>query len=107
MGVPTMRDIAKTDEQIKMMQIVLASASFGRPYATPPGLAAPLLAAWQKAFEKAAHDSQLAVEMQAAKSQIRFADPAAIEKLLVDAASLDFATLDKLRSAYLGKDEPQ
>ncbi|HWG03952.1 MAG TPA: hypothetical protein VG271_02965, partial [Beijerinckiaceae bacterium] len=105
MGVPTMRDVAKTDEQIKMMQIVLASASFGRPYAAPPRLPAPVLAAWQKAFEGAAHDSQLAADMQAAKSQVRFAGPDGIVKLLVDAASLDAATLDKLRSAYLGKDE--
>ncbi len=102
MGVPTMRDVVKTEEQAKMMSIVLAAANFGRPFAAPPGLAPPVLAEWRRAFEATARDPGLLAELKAANGSIRFAAPDVIEKLLATVDTLDAPTLARLQAAYSG-----
>jgi hypothetical protein len=102
MGVPTMGDVVKTEEQRKMMSIVLAAANFGRPFTAPPGLPPPLLAEWRKAFEETARDPGLLADLKARRSTIRFAGPAVIEKLLATADTLDAPTLARLQAAYSG-----
>jgi tripartite-type tricarboxylate transporter receptor subunit TctC len=105
MGVPTMGDVVKTEEQRKMMSIVLAAANFGRPFTAPPGLSPPLLAEWRKAFEETARDPGLLAELKARRSTIRFAGPKVIEKLLATADTLDAPTLARLQAAYSGADQ--
>ena len=103
MGVPTMRDIAKTDEQIKMMSVVLAPNIAGKPYTAPPDLPPAILAAWRKAFHDTAHDTEFVTEMKRLNSEILFVPAGVIENLLAETAALDAPTLARLQSAYVGR----
>jgi tripartite-type tricarboxylate transporter receptor subunit TctC len=103
MGVPTVADVAKTPEQRQMMRIVLASASFGRPYALPPGVPPDVARAWKKAFAETAADPDLINYMQSKGSKIRFSPPSDVERLLASAEALDPKTLARLRAVYMGR----
>jgi len=103
MGVPTVMQLATTEEQKKLLAVVFASAQFGRPFAAPPGLDPQRLKALQAAFAATAQDPEFIADMTARKSIVRFSPPAVVEKLLETAGSLDPATRDKLQEIYSGR----
>jgi tripartite-type tricarboxylate transporter receptor subunit TctC len=56
MGVPLVTDIAKTEEDRKVFEIVFAPQAMGRPLAGPPGLAEDRKKALRAAFDATAKD---------------------------------------------------
>src|SRR5205807_5170239 len=63
MDVPTVTDLAGTEDQRKDLQFLFPRNAFGRPYATPPGIPATRLKILQDAFAAAADDPELRAEM--------------------------------------------
>lgn len=57
-GVPLAIDLAKTEEDRQVMELVFGSAHFFRAFSTPPGVPADKLAALRSAFEKTRDDPE-------------------------------------------------
>jgi tripartite-type tricarboxylate transporter receptor subunit TctC len=58
-GVPRAGDFAKTDDERRVIRLVLSQGVFGRPYVLPPGVPADRVAALRKAFVTAMNDPTL------------------------------------------------
>ena len=61
-GVPLWTEVAKTDEQRRILKIIAAPISLGRPFLAPPDVPADRLAALRKAFAAALKDPKLITE---------------------------------------------
>src|SRR5581483_7663026 len=61
-GVPRAADLARTDEERKVIELVFSQGEFGRPYVMPPGVPAERVAALRKAFVQALDDPALRAE---------------------------------------------
>lgn len=57
-GVPSIFDIAKTDEQKKALNFLYAGQGIGRPFAAPPGLPADVLKTLRTAFNATMKDAE-------------------------------------------------
>lgn len=75
-------DIAKTDEQKGMMELVFGPWKFGRPFVTTPGVPADRLAALRKAFKDTLSDPQLVSEAEKTKSEISYMAPEEIAPIV-------------------------
>jgi hypothetical protein len=58
-GVPLVMDIAKDDEQRRILELVFAPQVMGRPFLMPPNVPQDRVEAVRKAFEAAARDPEL------------------------------------------------
>ena len=56
--VPRLIDLATNDEQRRMFEFVSTDVAMERPYAGPPGIPAPRLEAYRRAFERMAKDPE-------------------------------------------------
>ncbi len=81
-GVANAFDIAKTDEQKGMMELVFGPWKFGRPFVTTPGVPADRLAALRKAFKDTLSDPQLVAEAEKTKSEISYMSPEEIAPIV-------------------------
>jgi tripartite-type tricarboxylate transporter receptor subunit TctC len=76
--VPLVMDFAKTDEQTKMLRLVFARQSLGRPFIAPPDVPAERIAALRQAFMATMRDDRFLADAQDAKLEI---EPVAGEEL--------------------------
>lgn len=97
-NVPTMISLAKTDEQKKIIQIVINDANeFSRPFALPPGTPKDRVDILRKAFQDTVNDKELLAEVD--KMQMTL-DPTTGEEMaagVARGANVDQATKAKLR----------
>ena len=63
-NVPTARELAKTPEQLAMIEFVEAPLLIGYPFALPPGVPADRVAIMRKAFDDTMKDPEFQVEMK-------------------------------------------
>jgi tripartite-type tricarboxylate transporter receptor subunit TctC len=61
-NVPFMLDLAKSDEQKKMLRLTLAPQAMARPFVAPPGMPAERAEALQKAFDDTMKDPEFLAE---------------------------------------------
>jgi tripartite-type tricarboxylate transporter receptor subunit TctC len=61
-GVPSLMDLAKTDEQKEMLKLILAPQAMARPFAAPPGVPADRAKALQTAFDDTVKDPDFVAE---------------------------------------------
>jgi hypothetical protein len=61
-GVPSLMDLAKTDEQKAMLKLILAPQAMARPFAAPPGVPADRAKALQTAFDDTVKDPDFVAE---------------------------------------------
>jgi tripartite-type tricarboxylate transporter receptor subunit TctC len=80
--VPSIYDLAKTDEQRQLMRFVFSSVEFGRPYVMPPGVPKDIVALMRKAFAGAVKDPELVAEAAKMKLDMTFRPPEVLEKLV-------------------------
>ena len=55
-NVPLVTELAKTDQQRQMLDLVLSTQTMARPFAAPPGVPAERVSALRKAFMEMAKD---------------------------------------------------
>ena len=65
-----MVDLAKTDEQRKILELIFARQVMGRPFLAPPGIPADRAAALRKAFMDTMNDKELLADAERAKMEI-------------------------------------
>jgi tripartite-type tricarboxylate transporter receptor subunit TctC len=97
--VPLASDLAKTQEQLQIVKLVLVSQEMARPFAAPPGLPADRRAALIGAFDQTMQDRAFLAE---AKKQGLDVDPvsaAAIDALLAEVYATPKSVADKAAKA--------
>lgn len=68
--IPVIVDIAETEEQKKMLNLVLSPQIMGRPFMAPPGIPEDRLGALQKAFDDTMLDPDFLRDAETAKLEI-------------------------------------
>jgi tripartite-type tricarboxylate transporter receptor subunit TctC len=76
--VPTLMEYAKTDEQRKIISLMVTTEAIGRSYFAPPGVPAERVALLRKALMDVVKDPEFVAEAEKAKLEIK---PVAGEKL--------------------------
>jgi tripartite-type tricarboxylate transporter receptor subunit TctC len=62
-GVPLLTELAETEEQRQVLELVTSPLNIGRPYFLPPGVPADGVAALRAAFEAAVNEESFIAEM--------------------------------------------
>jgi tripartite-type tricarboxylate transporter receptor subunit TctC len=83
--VPLVMDLANNDEQKKMLRLVFARQSMGRPFLAPPGLPADRAAALQKAFGDTMTDKAFLDEAKISKLELDPVSGKEIQELVAEA----------------------
>jgi tripartite-type tricarboxylate transporter receptor subunit TctC len=82
-NVPTVIELAKTDEQRAILELVFAQQDMGRPVFAPPGLPPERLAALRAAFDAFVKDPKVQAEADQMKIELNNPMPGAeIDKLI-------------------------
>lgn len=63
-GVPLAADLARTDDERKVIELVYSQGVFGRPYVLPPGVPPDRVAALRKAFMQVLNEKSLRAEAE-------------------------------------------
>lgn len=69
-NIPTVLDLAKTDEQKQLIRLVFAQQDMGRPVFAPPGIPPERLAALRKAFDLFVKDKEVLAEVEKLRLEI-------------------------------------
>ncbi len=103
--VPKAIDIAKTDEQKKMVNVIANQTNeYSRPFVVPPGTPKDRVDILRKAFMDTMKDKEFLAEVE--KMQVTL-DPTTADELTAavsDVAKLDQATLNKLKEILFKTD---
>jgi tripartite-type tricarboxylate transporter receptor subunit TctC len=84
-GLPLVTDFATTDKQRQVLQLILVSQLWGRPFALPPEVPADRVTAMRKAFSALLADPAFLEEAERLKLDLAPVAPEEIERLLADA----------------------
>ena len=82
--MPSIYDLAKTEEQRQLMRFVFSSVEFGRPYVLPPDSPPELVALMRKAFADAVNDPELVAEAERLKLDMTYRPPGDLVKLVAN-----------------------
>jgi tripartite-type tricarboxylate transporter receptor subunit TctC len=82
--VPLVMDLAKSQEQLQILKLILASQEMARPFAAPPGLPADRKAALVTAFQRMTKDPEFLAEAQKLNLDINPVSAQAIDGLLAE-----------------------
>jgi tripartite-type tricarboxylate transporter receptor subunit TctC len=80
--VPTIFELAQTNEQRQLMRFVFSSVEFGRPYVFPPEVPRERVEIMRKAIEETAKDPDLLAEAAKMKLDMSYRSPAQLEQLV-------------------------
>lgn len=70
-NVPLMSELGKTDEQRQILKVLSSPVALGRPYLSPPGMAADRVAALRAAFDATMKDETFLAEAKKLKFDLR------------------------------------
>jgi hypothetical protein len=76
--VPLVTEFAKTADSRSILDFLLARQQYGRPYLAPPGMPAPIVAAYRDAFQKLVQDPAFLREAAQAQAAIDLASGATV-----------------------------
>jgi tripartite-type tricarboxylate transporter receptor subunit TctC len=95
--VPSIYDLAKTDEQRQLMRFVFSSVEFGRPYVLPPESPPALVALMRKALADAVKDPELIAEAERLKLDMTYRPPEDLVKLVDNLYKTPPSVIDTVR----------
>jgi tripartite-type tricarboxylate transporter receptor subunit TctC len=95
--VPSIYDLAKTEEQRQLMRFVFSSVEFGRPYVLPPDSPPELVALMRKAFADAVNDPELVAEAERLKLDMTYRPPGDLVKLVDNLYKTPPSIIDTVR----------
>jgi hypothetical protein len=98
-NVPLVLDLAKTDEQRKILEVIFSAQPMGRPFAAPPKVPADRVKALRDAFEATFKDPEFLDEAKKAKLEIDFVSGDAVEKIVNHVAGMPPALLKAAHEA--------
>ncbi|MGI9504563.1 MAG: Bug family tripartite tricarboxylate transporter substrate binding protein, partial [Geminicoccaceae bacterium] len=80
--VPLVMDLAETEEQRQMLELIFARQAMGRPFAAPPNIPEERLSALRDAFEATVSDPEFLAEAMKANLEINPLSGSAFDELL-------------------------
>jgi tripartite-type tricarboxylate transporter receptor subunit TctC len=83
-GVPAVTDLAKGEEQTRMLRLILAGQGMARPYAAPPGIPDDRRRALIAAFDATVKDPEFLADAEKLQADVSPVSAAEIEALLAD-----------------------
>ncbi len=83
-GVPNLEDLAKNDDDRRIIALLLSGTKLGRPLAAMPGVPADRVAALRKAFMDTMKDEQFRKETEAANIEVDPVPGEAMQKVVAD-----------------------
>ena len=101
--VPLATELAKTQEQMQIVRLILVSQEMARPFAAPPGLPAERAAVLVSAFDATMRDKGFLAE---AKTQMLDVDPVSaknIDALLAEVYATPKSVADKAAKATMSE----
>jgi tripartite-type tricarboxylate transporter receptor subunit TctC len=101
--IPTVLDLAKTEQEKQIVRLTFSGPSIARPFVTPPGLAPARLAMLREAFAATAKDPEFLAEAERGKNHIRFTSAADMEKVIARVYATDPALVQKVRAVILAE----
>jgi tripartite-type tricarboxylate transporter receptor subunit TctC len=81
-GVPLVVDLAKDEEQRKILELIFARQVMGRPFLAPPGISAERAAVLRKAFADTMQDNEFLAAADKAKMEITPVSGEEVDKLV-------------------------
>lgn len=96
-NVPTLLELAKTDEQKKMFEYLMLQSLTGRVIFAPPGTPADRVAALRKAFDMTMKDKEFIARMTKAKLKLTVNSGAEVEAAVKQLINTPPAIVEKIR----------
>lgn len=101
-GVPLVTELAKTERQRQMLDLVLSTQTMARPFAAPPNVPPERLAALRKAFMDAMADPELIATAQAQQLELSPVSGDQIQDMLARISKTPKPMIRELRDVVLG-----
>lgn len=95
--LPSVYELAKTEDQRQLMRFVFSSTEFGRPYVMPPETPKPIVAIMRKAFADAVKDPDLITEAERLKLDMTYRPPDRLETLVANLYQTPPTIIDTVR----------
>jgi tripartite-type tricarboxylate transporter receptor subunit TctC len=95
--LPSIYDLAKTEEQRQLMRFVFSSTEFGRPYVMPPDTPKEIVGLMRKAFADAVRDPDLIAEAERLRLDMTYRPPDALEALVARLYQTPQSIIDTVR----------
>ncbi len=95
--VPSIFEMAKTDEQRQLMRFIFSSVEFGRPYVFPPGVPKERIEIMRKAIADAVQDRDLLAEAEKMKLDMAYRPPEHLERLVAQLYETSPAMVDTIK----------
>ena len=98
--VPTVVDLARSDEERQILSAVMNATEVGTAFFTTPGIPADRLTALRRAFDATMKDPEFLAEAQRTKLTVSPITGEELQKLVTEVSNLSPALLEKVRAAY-------
>ena len=102
-GVPRAGDFARSDDERKVIELVISKGIFGRPYVLPPGVPPDRVAALRKAFVVALNDKNLRMEADKMQFDVDPIGGEELQKLVSDLYATPPHLIERARQALTAK----
>jgi tripartite-type tricarboxylate transporter receptor subunit TctC len=103
-NVPLVTELAKTEPQREMLDLVLSSQTMARPFAAPPGIPAARVNALRKAFMEVASDPAFLAAAKAQQLEVEPVSGERIQETLARISKMPKDVIRALRDVMLGPD---
>jgi len=84
LDIPAVMDLAKGEEQTRMVRLILAGQAMARPYAAPPGIPDDRRRALIAAFDETMKDREFLADAEKLQADVSPVPASEIDKLLAD-----------------------
>ncbi len=101
-NVPLVTDLAKTEGQRQMLELVLSSQTMARPFAVPPGVPVERVSALRKAFIDMTKDPDFMAAATAQQLEVSPVNGEQIQETLARISKTPKDVIRALRDAVLG-----
>jgi len=98
-GVPLAKELARSEDDKKVLDVIFLSTILARPFVAPPGLPPARAKALQDAFWASLHDPDFKAEMEKLQLTIDPISGVDMERLVSEAYALPQPLIDKVRKA--------
>jgi hypothetical protein len=87
LAAPSLEELARTEDERRILELVFAGSQFGRPFTTAPGTPEDRVAALRTAFDAVMNDPEFRTEMQALHFEVAPVAGAAREQIAAKVVS--------------------
>jgi len=102
-GVPTLADVATSDDDRQIFNLVFGSALMARPFTAPPGVSEDVLQTLRTAFAETAKDPDFLAEAEKQGLSIDFVSADQVQELVEGAYASSPELVERARNAYTGQ----